>query len=464
MIAPLPAESLELLKRDFDALLVAPPLERRRLQCYLGLLIADMAALLISFGVAGYLYLGVRGASEALLLAQLLLPIFVTLALYNAAYSIKALLEPWRGIVRIEAALGISSAAFVFIAFYTKSGALFSRVSFTVGMLCAVFLLAWLRLQMRSFVSWRCGDHVTTQLVIRDGGPSVNLPGAIHVSAPLLRLFPDLNNPDALDRLGLVLRNVDRVVISCPGERKAAWAMMLKGANVAGEVLDDEVIRLGAQGARVAGDHGLLLVSAGPLGLRSRAIKRIFDLIIAASGLLLLSPLLLVVAFAIKLEDGGPVLFVQRRMGRGNRFFAMYKFRSMSIADQDGAVSTSRQDHRITRTGRFIRRTSIDELPQLLNVLLNDMSLVGPRPHALGSQAGDKHFWEVDIRYWQRHCLKPGLSGLAQIRGFRGATEEESDLLQRLQSDLEYVEGWTIFRDIKICVLTLGVLMHDRAF
>lgn len=153
-------------------------------------------------------------------------------------------------------------------------------------------------------------------------------------------------------------------------------------------------------------------------------------------------------------------------MGRGNRFFDMYKFRSMTeaLSDSEGSVSTAKQDMRTTRVGRFIRRTSIDELPQLFNVLLGDMSLVGPRPHAIGSQAGDKLFWEVDSRYWHRHSLKPGLSGLAQVRGYRGATELESDLVQRLQSDLEYLEGWTILRDIRILFLTLGVLVHDRAF
>ena len=242
--------------------------------------------------------------------------------------------------------------------------------------------------------------------------------------------------------------------------------MMLKGANVEGEVLDDDVVRLDAQGARVASGHGLLLVSAGPLGLRARFVKRLFDLAFAITALVVLAPLLLTAALLIRLEDGGPVFFVQRRMGRGNRFFDIIKFRSMTMSQSDGAgaVSTSRADKRVTRIGHFIRLTSIDELPQLINVLKGDMSLVGPRPHAIGSQAGSKLFWEVDLRYWQRHCLRPGLSGLAQVRRFRGATEHESDLVDRLQSDLEYLEGWTIMRDIKIILLTLRVLVHDRAF
>jgi lipopolysaccharide/colanic/teichoic acid biosynthesis glycosyltransferase len=202
------------------------------------------------------------------------------------------------------------------------------------------------------------------------------------------------------------------------------------------------------------------------LRLRSRIIKRVFDTTAAAAGLLVLAPLLIAVAALIKLEDGGPVLFVQRRLGRGNQFFDMLKFRSMreEKLDHDGNRSTARDDDRITRIGAFIRRTSIDELPQLINVLKGEMSIVGPRPHAIGSQANNKFFWEVDRKYWQRHCLKPGLTGLAQVRGHRGATEHEQDLTDRLQSDLEYIADWSLLRDIEIVLRTVMVLKHDNAY
>ena len=160
------------------------------------------------------------------------------------------------------------------------------------------------------------------------------------------------------------------------------------------------------------------------------------------------------------------MLFIQRRMGRGNQFFDMFKFRSMRIEklDHDGQASTARDDERITRVGRFIRSTSIDELPQLINVLRGDMSIVGPRPHALGSRANNKLFWEVDGQYWQRHCLKPGLTGLAQVRGHRGATEREADLTDRLQADLEYIADWSIRRDLAIILRTIAVLRHQNAY
>ncbi len=446
---------------------LVPPLERRRLQCHFALVVADVLAFLGGSWLVGYLQAGQGGAGTTIVQAQLALPVFMTIALYNGTYSIAALSRPWLGIQRAGLALLLAFMALIFFAFYSKSSASLSRVSFTLTALSCMIFLAGVRVfVMRRFVAWRCGDRVVNELIIDDGGPEIWLPGAVRISARSMALVPSLDEPDALDRIGLALRNVDRVTVTCPAERRATWALILKGTNIAGEVIDEEVARLGAQGARVAGGHGFLLVSVGPMGLRARALKRLLDLGIACTALVVLAIPLLFVALAIRLEDGGPVFFIQRRMGRGNRFFQMLKFRSMSVtrADRDGAVSTAREDDRITRVGRFIRRTSIDELPQLINVVRGEMSLVGPRPHAVGSQAGDKLFWEVDLRYWQRHCLKPGLSGLAQVRGQRGATEVEADLVDRLQSDLEYLEGWTIWRDLKIIAMTVRVIVHPRAY
>lgn len=444
----------------------AQPLERRRLQCYLALMLGDMAAIFIGFLSSGYAYLGEAGLGRGALLAQLLLPVFLTIALYNDAYSLAALQAARRGIARAIGALAIAAGVVVFIAFYLKASQDFSRVIFTGGVLAAMLALAGLRSQLRGFIAWRCGRRVVNQLVIDDGGPAIALPGALRADARVLRLIPALDDPQALNRIALALQAIDRVVISCPPARRAAWAAVLRSANIAGEVIDETVAELGAHGARLAGGQGLLRVSVGPLGMRARVAKRGFDLIVASLGLLALAPLMLAVVAAILIEDGRPVLFRQRRVGRSNRFFAVVKFRSMRVAGGDpaGTVSTGRADPRVTRVGAVIRRTSIDELPQLLNVLRGEMSIVGPRPHALGSQAGDKLFWQVDARYWERHALKPGLTGLAQVRGLRGATTCESDLEARLKADLEYLDGWSIWRDLRIVVLTLRVLVHQRAY
>jgi lipopolysaccharide/colanic/teichoic acid biosynthesis glycosyltransferase len=243
---------------------------------------------------------------------------------------------------------------------------------------------------------------------------------------------------------------------------------LLKSAGVNGEIISDYAHSLGALGVRryEALGRTSVQVSSGPLGLRARIAKRLFDVATASIALILLSPLMLMVALAIKLSDGGPVLFVQPRIGRGNRLFNLLKFRSMRMETNDpaGASSASRDDQRVTRIGRFIRSTSMDELPQLINVLRGDMSIVGPRPHALGSTANEKLFWQVDSTYWRRHSLRPGLTGLAQVRGLRGSTEREQDLTDRLQSDLEYIKDWSLRRDIGIALRTLSVLRHDNAF
>lgn len=443
-----------------------PSLERRRLQCYFALLLGDIVALFAGMTLAGYFYEGDYGLGRGLIVAQLVLPVFLTVALYNGAYSISSLERASRGAGRAMLALGASVMVVMFIAFYARSNELFSRMIITLGSLFTGALLIWLRLQMRGFVRLRCGAQVVNLLTIDDGGPAVNDLGTITIRAAEIGLRPDLDDPHALDRIGMVLRNVDRVIVSCTPERRRAWAMVLKGANIAGEVIDDTVADLGAKGARTLGGHGLLSVSSGSLGLRSRVMKRLLDISVAGVVLAILSPLLVLVAAAIVIDDRGPVFFVQKRLGRGNRFFRMYKFRSMCAnnSDADGTVSVSRGDYRVTRVGRFIRATSIDELPQLINVLLGDMSLVGPRPHAIGSQAGDKLFWEVDQRYWMRHALKPGITGLAQVRGWRGATDTEGDLAGRLDADLEYLHGWSLWRDLAILVATVRVLVHDRAY
>jgi len=306
------------------------------------------------------------------------------------------------------------------------------------------------------------------RLVIDDGGPLFELQHAFRAKASDQGLSPALDDPHALDHFARCVRNMDQVIVSCPPERRAAWAKVLKGSGVHGEVLSESMREIGALGVirRDEIDSTTLLVSAGPLGLRARATKRLLDIAASLAALTVALPILAVAAAAIKLEDGGPILFRQRRIGRRNQLFSIYKLRTMKVerSDGDGNRSASKSDDRVTRIGRFLRRTSIDELPQLFNVLKGDMSLVGPRPHAIGSLAGEKLFWEVDQRYWQRHSLRPGLTGLAQIRGFRGATDREVDLTSRLQSDLEYINGWTIWRDVRILFATTTVLLHDRAF
>ncbi len=447
---------------------VAPSLERRRLRAYFIMLLADGALFHFSFALASLIWEGVWAQDRAMISAQVMLLAFFTIALYNGTYGLEAL-DSWTFAARKALiALAISAALVNFAGFYTKSNDEFSRGVTTLGLLLVALLLAAMRRVIAMIIAARWGGRVSNRLVIDDGGSSFAFEGADFISAADYNLDPSSHDPFMLDRLGKLLRNQDQVVVSCPQERRQDWAFLLKCAGVYGEIVSEPAHVLGAVGVHRYDvlDRTTLVVSTGPLGLRARILKRAFDVAVALGGLIALSPLLLVIAVLIKLEDGGPVLFIQRRLGRGNQFFDMFKFRSMreEKLDHDGNRSASRDDDRITRIGAFIRRTSIDELPQLLNVLKGDMSIVGPRPHALGSRANNKYFWDIDRQYWQRHCLKPGLTGLAQVRGHRGATEVEKDLTDRLQSDLEYIAGWSLRRDMTIVLRTAMVLTHKNAF
>jgi lipopolysaccharide/colanic/teichoic acid biosynthesis glycosyltransferase len=203
-----------------------------------------------------------------------------------------------------------------------------------------------------------------------------------------------------------------------------------------------------------------------PLGIADRLKKRALDLCLCVPALLLLSPLLVAIAVAIKVDSPGPILFRQRRIGQANRTFCVLKFRSMrlDVCDATASCLTTARDPRVTRVGRFIRRTSLDELPQLFNVLRGEMSLVGPRPHAAGAKAGEYPYWEVHPQYWCRGAIKPGLTGLAQVRGYRGPTDTHQQLIDRVDSDLEYLVDWTVWRDLALIARTVRVIAHANAF
>lgn len=207
----------------------------------------------------------------------------------------------------------------------------------------------------------------------------------------------------------------------------------------------------------------VLTLSETPLTGTRLLLKAMEDFVLSALILLLVSPLLLIIAAAIKLDSPGPVFFKQARNGWSGKTFSIWKFRSMHVHQpEDGEVKqATRNDPRVTRVGAFLRKTSLDELPQLLNVLGGSMSLVGPRPHAV------QHDMEYSQRinsYFARHNIKPGITGLAQVRGLRGETSDIEQMQQRVEADIEYINNWSLWMDFSILLRTLGALTGRNAY
>jgi polysaccharide biosynthesis protein PslA len=195
---------------------------------------------------------------------------------------------------------------------------------------------------------------------------------------------------------------------------------------------------------------------------RDLVVKRMADIVLALAFLALAGVPMLLIAAAIRLTSRGPALFRQERVGLNGRHFVMLKFRTMRDAPlaHGSCRQATRHDPRVTRIGGWLRHTSIDEIPQLLNVLAGTMSLVGPRPHAPGTCVADRPFEAISHHYAARHCVKPGMTGLAQIRGWRGETDTEEKLLRRLYSDLEYIADWSQAGDLRIIGRTIATVLR----
>lgn len=441
-----------------------PRISLLRMRVFLLLVTSDAVAIVFGFVAVASLRGPLIPDQSWLVMLLALLPIYFAVAFSSHAYAAVNLQDHFRAVAKGAQAFAVAVGAMVLVAFYVGTTANLPRLTIAAGSLLAVGLLALGRYATVRHMSALVGGNPFSVVLICDG-VRVDPRGAATVMfASEARIDPERHDPEMYDRLATALQAVDRVVVACTLERRRAWAHLLKGANVQSEILVPELLEFAPLAIGVHAGEPTLVVANGPLGLFDRFLKRGFDLVVASTGLIALAPLMLVVAVAVKVGSRGPVLFRQVRIGRGNQMFEMLKFRSMRVADADGARSASRDDDRITPLGRVIRRTSIDELPQLFNVLTGSMSIVGPRPHALGSRAEEKLFWDIDRRYWHRHATKPGLTGLAQVRGYRGATMVEDDLRNRLQADLEYLENWSIWRDVKILVATARVILHRNAF
>ena len=258
----------------------------------------------------------------------------------------------------------------------------------------------------------------------------------------------------------------DQIVVAIQMEQNKLFLDALRGMAI----LPIDIILLpimthfGLPSSTLTEFRGLAAIELqrAPLSESQRIIKATFDVTVSACALVVLLPVFAVIAAAIKIDSRGPIFFRQRRHGYNDCVFKVWKFRTMTVLE-DGAelIQARRNDHRVTRLGRFLRSTSLDELPQLLNVLKGDMSFVGPRPHAIAHNVFYSQLW---ADYSLRHRVKPGITGLAQINGFRGETTDPNQMIERARFDIEYTRNWSILGDIKILLQTIVCLSRQNAY
>ncbi|KQT50753.1 undecaprenyl-phosphate glucose phosphotransferase [Aureimonas sp. Leaf454] len=290
-------------------------------------------------------------------------------------------------------------------------------------------------------------------------------------SPPIVAGYPKLGNISELVEFTR-LAQVDMLIVTLPITAEQRVLALLKQLWVL--PLD---IRLSAHTAQLRfrprsysfiGEIPLLDVFDRPLADWDWIAKRIFDLVFASLAIVALSPIMLATAVAIKWDSRGPVIFRQKRHGFNNQIIEVLKFRSMfhEMSDPAAAKIVTRGDPRVTRVGRFIRKSSIDELPQLFNVIRGQLSLVGPRPHAVyAKSSGNEAFVEIVDGYFGRHKVKPGITGLAQIKGFRGEIDDPQKLKKRVELDLHYIENWSVLLDLAILIRTpLSLFQTEHAY
>jgi Undecaprenyl-phosphate glucose phosphotransferase len=289
-------------------------------------------------------------------------------------------------------------------------------------------------------------------------------------SPPIVAGYPKLGTISELIEFARIAR-IDLLIVSLPITAEQRVLQLLKKLWVL--PVD---IRLSAQSSSLQfrpraysyiGSVPLLDIFDKPINGWDSVAKRAFDIVFSLIGILLFSPIMIATAIAIKLDSKGPVLFRQKRHGFNNEVIEVYKFRSMYADQSDPSAkkTVTRNDPRVTGVGRFIRKTSIDELPQFFNALLGSLSLVGPRPHAVAAQSHNLLYAEVVDGYFARHKVKPGVTGWAQINGWRGEMDTDEKIRMRTEFDLYYIENWSLLFDLKILLLTpIRLLNTENAY
>ncbi|MBL4733256.1 MAG: undecaprenyl-phosphate glucose phosphotransferase [Rhizobiaceae bacterium] len=377
------------------------------------------------------------------------------------------------------------------IAFFTKTAGEFSRVWFGAWFAMGIVFLVMFRIAVSVYVKrLSANGRLERRAVIVGGGePAAELIRSLEAqsgndiricgifddragdrSPAIVAGYPKLGNVKELVEFGRKAR-IDMLIVSLPLSAESRVLQLLKRLWVLPVDIrlsaHTNKLRFRPRSYSYEGAVPFLDVFDKPIADWDAIMKRTFDLVFSVIALVLLSPVMIATALAIKWESKGPVFFRQKRYGFNNELVNVWKFRSMfhEMASADASIMVTKGDSRVTRVGKFIRKTSIDELPQLFNVLTGKLSLVGPRPHALNAHAETKLYDQVVDGYFARHKVKPGITGWAQINGWRGETDVDEKIIQRVNCDLYYIENWSLMLDFYILFITpIKLLNSENAY
>ena len=417
--------------------------------------------------------------------------LLIALLQFAGLYTVHALLRPADYVARLHGSWLFIAGLVIAFVFFTKGQDNYSRLWAATWFMGGHAGLALLRLAVSRFVRrWNAKGQLDRRAVLVGGGrPAEDLIAALSASpdidVSISGIFDDRANErspalvsgyrklgNITELIDFVRRNrVDLLIVTLPLTAETRLLEVVKRLWVLPVDIRlsayTQKMRYRPRAYSYIGNVPFLDVFDKPLSDWAQVIKWIEDKTLSALALLLLSPLMLIIAAAIKLDSKGPVFFKQRRFGFNNELIEVYKFRSMYIEQTDANATklVTKGDPRVTRVGRFIRKTSLDELPQLINVLKGDLSLVGPRPHATHAKAQDRLYDEAVDGYFARHRVKPGITGWAQINGWRGETDTLEKIRRRVEHDLYYIENWSVFFDLYILARTpISLLNSENAY
>lgn len=447
--------------------------------------------LVVFCGMAVYLgYVGLHSVhlTEYVLANLLAATVYVVFAQFISGYRPSTLRKPLRYISRLLVAWAAVFAVMAITAFLLKISAIYSRIWFssfaiigfialTISRLLAARLMRLLarsgRMERRAVIVGGGKNAEDLILALKEQPDNdIRICGIFddrgdRRSPPIVAGYPKLGNISELIEFARIA-HIDMLIVSLPVTAEERVLTLMQKLWVL--PVD---IRLSALAANMRlsprtysyiGSVPMLDILDKPINDWDAIAKRIFDIVFSLLGIVLFSPLMLITAIAIKLDSKGPVIFKQKRHGFNNEVINVWKFRSMysDQCDPTARLAVTKNDKRVTRVGRFIRKTSIDELPQFFNVLGGSLSLVGPRPHAVSANSNNMLYNDVVDGYFARHKVKPGVTGWAQINGWRGEIDKPEKIVMRTEYDLSYIENWSLWLDLKILFLTPVRLLNTE--